>query len=427
MASTIAVTTIVVTGSSGWRSLRRFGGPPAKRALVRVTADTNPSTAAEQRPSVGEPNHAANDHWLANLLMQLPSGLVRDPEGHRLQVLVTQLERGEPVGTFGFRVDAEYFYPASAIKPFVAVAALRELERLQRANPELDLKTPLALCRIDDDKCLITDDRSNLDSGRITLLHEIRKMLLVSNNVAFNRLYDFVGHQRLNAMFADMGLPSVRLHHRFLGGADGGRVSPPLVFGAVAVPRRVSAWPFKPAPAEGTELGSSHYDEGGTLRDGPADFRFKNYASLSDMHALLLALVAPALTGPPDLGLSPTHRRLLLDVMAEAPLDSQNPAYQGARYDVVRYKAALAGARRAFPADDLTVVSKSGRAYGFEVENACVRHEPSNRAFCVTAVVYANPNQVMNDNGYAYHLTRAFMEGLGEHLSRAWFAPGSAP
>jgi hypothetical protein len=48
----------------------------------------------------------------------------------------------------------------------------------------------------------------------ITVAHEIRKLFLVSDNRAFNRLFDLVGRTALNRLLWDSGLASARLFHR---------------------------------------------------------------------------------------------------------------------------------------------------------------------------------------------------------------------
>jgi hypothetical protein len=130
---------------------------------------------------------------------------------HRLQILITEVRPG-PDGrralvSHGLRVDAEYFYPASAIKTFAAVAAMRALG-------DAPLATPLALCERGARRCTRTRDPSNRAGGRITIGHEIRKMQIVSDNGAFNRLYDFVGHRALNESLTGLGFASLRIHHR---------------------------------------------------------------------------------------------------------------------------------------------------------------------------------------------------------------------
>ena len=51
-------------------------------------------------------------------------------------------------------------------------------------------------------------------SGRPTLANYVRKALIVSDNDAFNRLYEFVGPEELNRELARLGLRHSRLLHR---------------------------------------------------------------------------------------------------------------------------------------------------------------------------------------------------------------------
>ncbi len=46
------------------------------------------------------------------------------------------------------------------------------------------------------------------------MAHEIRKLALVSDNQAFNRLYDLVGYDELNAAMRRLGFDSTVITHR---------------------------------------------------------------------------------------------------------------------------------------------------------------------------------------------------------------------
>ncbi|MCO5602545.1 hypothetical protein L7F22_056678 [Adiantum nelumboides] len=99
----------------------------------------------------------------------------------------------------GYRVDHEYFYPASSIKLCVVVAALYKLQHLKKLlGLDISLTTPLAFYPLLEGGPLVDDDLSNLCDGMINLSHEIRKTLLVSDNVAYNRLYAFTGQRYIN-------------------------------------------------------------------------------------------------------------------------------------------------------------------------------------------------------------------------------------
>ena len=89
----------------------------------------------------------------------------------------------------GYRVDAEYFYPASTIKLCTAVAALAELPRLRAATGlPLTACSPLRFHPLPDrllpsaaaegEQVCEDSDPSNLQGGAVTLAHEARAHLL---------------------------------------------------------------------------------------------------------------------------------------------------------------------------------------------------------------------------------------------------------
>jgi hypothetical protein len=81
------------------------------------------------------------------------------------------------------------------------------------------------------------------------------------------------------------------------------------------------------------------------------------------------------------------------------------------------------------PLERVRIWNKVGRAYGFTTENAYVEDLGTGRGFFVSAVLYTNPNGVLNDGVYAYEsIADPYMADLGEALARALLRPeaGSA-
>ena len=77
----------------------------------------------------------------------------------------------------GYRVDAEYFYPASAIKLCAAVAGLQTIGQLQIQAPESDLlDVPLEIAPLFPGDAAQTNDVSNLAGGHITVAQELREL-----------------------------------------------------------------------------------------------------------------------------------------------------------------------------------------------------------------------------------------------------------
>ena len=123
--------------------------------------------------------------------------VVEEASDHRLQAVLGMVEEGPEgprLAQHGYRLGAEYFYPASTVKLFAAVAVLERLAELRRETGlPIDPDTPLVFHPRFADEELEEADESNLAGGRITVRHEIRKLFLVSDNRAFNRLYELLG------------------------------------------------------------------------------------------------------------------------------------------------------------------------------------------------------------------------------------------
>ncbi|MEQ9325182.1 MAG: serine hydrolase, partial [Polyangiaceae bacterium] len=377
-------------------------------ATTSATAAIPPPRAPE--PELAKRLRAGDPRWTAWL---------DRAEELRLQILVRPLSPEAPAQRY--RVDAEYVYPASAIKLFLAVAALNILN--EKVEGELPWNTRFMRCR--DDKGGCEPPREDIDESvpetedgkrkhqKLRVGLEIQKLLSWSDNDAYNRLWDMVGHAEANAEMARLGFSSVRLHHKMNAKPELSlktlRVTllPPGMRGVVSK-RRVSDTALAPTDAARLLVGKAYNDEG-KLVEEPLDFGTKNYASLEDLQRLLLSVVRPDHPDAVALRLTDDQRAQLVKAMTRDPT---HPA-------AAEHGPLLPGVVEALGKDNLRYISKSGRAYGFHLENAYLENTSNGHAALVTAVVYANPNAVLNDDDYAYDETsRPLLASLGEELAR---------
>lgn len=338
---------------------------------------------------------------------------------HRIQVLVSQVVRrkdGPCLRRLGYRVDAEYFYPASAIKLLGAIAALRWLEEREGLTLETPLHVePASVPQRQNERVVIARPTAP-ESLRDTL----EATLVVSSNSAFNRLYDLVGPDRLHREFWGAGFSSVRFRHRLEARGFprlAQRFAPPIRTHERALePLREARLQLPQNLGARPEVGQAHLEPGGKRVETPMSFLDRNGISLPDLHDALIAVVQPELA-PHPVPLSDASRNALRAILAR--LVDEPPA-AGAPADRVRYKPLLAGFRRGVkrPAA-IHFENKAGRAYGFLVDNAYVRDRSSGRELFVTAVIYVNANGVVGDDQYEYATTGlGFFEALGERLAR---------
>jgi len=354
----------------------------------------------------------------------------------RVQILISEVVNdrdGAPrLRRHGYRVDAEYFYPASSVKLCGAVAALQTLEQLQAEHHTGDLlDAPFEIAPLFPGDVPQTNDVTNLRRGRITAGHEIRKVALVSDNQAFNRLFDLVGHERLNRSMRELGLRSVVINHRL---SEPRNIPNPLASAEVKifpeggapviVPARVSQLAL--TNKAGRLLVGKGYLKGDTNLNEPMDFSRRNGISLVDLQDLLIKVTRPDIElGTPALNLTPAHRARLLQAMTEYPRESTNPLYAAKNYPDYYSKYLLPGVRRIFPSQDrgerVESTGKNGRAYGFSIENSYLHNPKNGRAVFVTAVIYTNADGILNDDKYEYEtVADPFLENLGELVARRW-------
>ena len=361
------------------------------------------------------------------------------PERFRAQILISEVRTNgwgaKVLKRHGYRVDAEYFYPASSIKLCAAVAALQTLEQLELEHPGATnlLETPIRIAPLFPGDVAQTKDIGNLQGGPITLGQEIRKLALVSDNQAFNRLYDLIGHSALNENMHALGLRSVVINHRLSDARSipDNRASAPVTFHAskgdpILVPARSSRL-ILTNKGPGLLVGDG-YQQGGKLIKTPMDFSTRNGMSVMDLQNLLVKLARPDMPlGTPKLRLSGTHRAHLLQAMSEYPRESTNPVYREPLYPDDYSKFLLPGIRRIFPnrtpGERIEITAKIGRAYGFTVDNSYLKNPRNGRAVFVTAILYTNADGILNDDKYEYEtVADPFFAALGELVALRWLS-----
>lgn len=348
----------------------------------------------------------------------------------RLQVLISAPSgpQGATLWRNGYRLDAEYFYPASALKLFVATAALEKLGTLRTATNVIDLgeATPLRIYA-PDGPTTQEHDSTNREGGHMTLGHEAKKALIVSNNDSFNILLDFVGYDEVAQRMKDDGFESVRVRH-YLGSMPMGdaRRNPrmqlvPAVGPPIEIAARESTMVLPPSSIAGQQVGGSYLDEKGQKQSGPMSFEGKNRASLRDLQDLLILIVKPELLPERSLPLKASERSFLLQVLGTAPSESRNPAYDAYSQSDSTHRPLLFAVRKAMPGHKIHSYEKNGQAYAFVTQNTYLIDETTGRSVFVAATVYVNGSGTMNQEQYRYEdVTQPLFDGLAEVIAKTY-------
>src|SRR5690606_7651972 len=112
-----------------------------------------------------------------------------------IQIIYTRIDRDQhnkPTFThYHCRVnDNEYFNPASTVKLPLALLSLEKLNRM--GIPSVGRSTPILFDSARSGQTITHQDETS-ETGLPSIGHFIKKALLVSDNDAYNRMYEFVG------------------------------------------------------------------------------------------------------------------------------------------------------------------------------------------------------------------------------------------
>lgn len=339
----------------------------------------------------------------------------------KVQILYTEIERGKK-GKVKFTEhsynvqDSNYFYPASTVKLPVAILALQKLNELKIKG--LDRNTTMITGMNGDRQTEVCNDPSASD-GRPTIAHYIKKILLVSDNDAYNRLYEFLGQEYINNSLHKMGYTNVQIIHRLDISLteEENRHTNPVQF----IDSAGKLLYYKPAEksqlqyaVRNTKMGKGFYRSGQLINE-PFDFSKKNRFTLPELHSIVKSILFPQ-SVPEKLRFKLTGEDYLFlqKYMSMMPGESRSPIYNEPDYWDTYVKFLFYGSEKNTSQPSVRIFNKPGDAYGFLIDGAYVVDYENKVEFLLSAVIHCNSDGIFNDDKYEYgDVGLPFMKNLG--------------
>jgi len=366
-----------------------------------------------------------NSPVLHDILQQYPQyfdSLIRNNSVWQIKIIYTQVDRkanNKPVlKNYYFNIDPkQYFYPASTVKMPVALLTLQRLHELK--IPGLDknatMITESAFSRQD----AVYNDPNSAD-GRPTISNYIKKIFLVSDNDAYNRLYEFLGQEYINNTLHKMGYDSAQVIHRLniSRTEDENRHTNPVKFYDTSSriiygqPLVASKLPYQPRR---NFLGTG-YVSGEKVINEPFDFSKKNRFTLADLHSILQSVIFPeAVPKSQRFKLEKDEYQFLYRYMSMKPGESDFPQYDST-YNGAYAKLLMYGGKGDLDSN-IRIFNKEGDAYGFLTDVAYVVDFKNNVEFFLSANIYCNSDGIFNDDHYDYEsVGYPFLKNLGRAI-----------
>jgi hypothetical protein len=378
--------------------------------------------------SAGQPSSypEKTDTFLVSLLKQYPdyfAKIYQNRDSFRVQIIYTQIDRDAQNTPFFkcyyFNVDStKYFYPASTVKFPVVLLALQKIHELRL--PGLDKRSTLITENNYSGQTAVYNDPTTAD-GKPSIYNYIKKIFLVSDNDAFNRLYEFLGQEYINKELQKRGYADAQIIHRLSLQLteDENRHTNPVsfydVFGKTLYKQSMQASHLKYADRRDS-VGYAYYDDGDQLVSRPMNFSKKNRISLGDLNNILQSVLFPnSIPAGQRFTLTSEDYQFIYQYMSQYPRETMYPAYDSANYWDAFGKLLYWGSEKVTLPQNLRIFNKEGDAYGFLTDISYFVDFDKKIEFMLSATIYCNSDGVLNDDKYDYEtLGLPFMKHLGQ-------------
>jgi hypothetical protein len=376
----------------------------------------------------GQTNSFPDSRLLDSLLHTSPAlaRVLNHPATYQLQLIYTQINRdAQNVPHFTQHTyhlnPRQYFNPASLVKLPVALLALEKLHTLPAPITRSTIMSTGTAWRCQTP----VPFAAPADSDRLaTVGNYIKRMLLVSDNLAYNRLYEFLGQKPLNDRLQQLGYSGSRIVRRFAPcDTAANRHTNPIAFhtstGDTLYKQSAQVNPRTPVPPLGPVFAGRAYKVGERIIHRPYDFTTANNLPLADITALLqTALFPEALPASQCPHLSLADHAFLRQYLHLTPHASHFSTYTSAQYFNV-YKKYLYYGRNpsATPQPGLRIFNIVGMSHGYLADVAYFADSLHQSEFMLSAVLYVNQDGIINDGAYEYDtIGEPFLAQLGQLL-----------
>lgn len=330
------------------------------------------------------------------------SEILKNKEQYEIQVLFTEINRnkdGEPEFTdFQFQVDEEkYFYPASTIKLPIIVLTLNKINELRLEGIDINLKSKIKLKSYNKKQKIVVNDSIT------SFQNLISKVFLTSDNSAANILIDFLGYNYFNSKMNKEGYANTYLNHKFSPDQNVNNNWEIQTLKDDIISSKDEQIFIKSNNISGLLKGDRTLKEG-KVSIGPLDFSYKNRFSLLDMHTFIKKIIfTEKFNNQNYFNLNVEDYDFLRYWMSRFTYEDNGKKYEddGIYYETYN-KFFIHGMDSIAINKNIRVYNKLGEAYGTSTDTAYIKNYTEDIEFFLSATIYVNDNNVINDNIYEY-------------------------
>lgn len=348
--------------------------------------------------------------------------IFQHPDSFRYQIMYTRIDRDKSnqphFKYYYYNVNKDvYFNPASTVKMPLAVLALEKINKLKkyRINKYTTMLTDSSFSG----QSNVLNDTS-AENNLPSIAQYIRKIFLVSDNDAYNRLYEFLGQQYINDRLWEMGYKDTRITRRFVAmNEEENRHTNQIRFVdhgdllyTQAAAYNAQTFDFR----KKILIGQAHYNSKDSLINAPMDFTTHNNFPLKDLQQILQSILFPqSVPASQRFDLSADDYSFLYQYMSEYPGESSHPHYDTAEYFNSYAKFFMFKSGKSTIPPYIRIFNKPGWSYGFLTDAAYIVDFRNKIEFMISATIYVNSDGILNDDKYEYDQTGyPFFKEIGD-------------
>lgn len=342
---------------------------------------------------------------------------------YEVQILYTKIDKkSKKWETFSYKVDtSKYFYPASTVKMPIAILSLQKLNELRQKGVDIQKDDIMMHAAINELLLPAYSDTTTQDR-KPRISRYVEKIFAVSDNDAYNRLYEWLGPDYINTSLKKLGAfkQSVINHRLSIPGLslmDNQRTNHIRFFRNGQLlhdqPEIVSTLVWK-HHAQQAKKGVGYLNQKDSLINEPFDFSGKNFYTLVDMDATLKRVINPEYF-PKDQQFNLTEEDYIFLRKCMSDLPSAYGFYPKSEYYDSYVKFLMFGDQKKPMPEHIKIYNKVGNAYGYLIDCAYIEDTKNNISFFLAATIHVNKNKIYNDGQYEYEeVGFPFLAKLGQ-------------
>lgn len=337
--------------------------------------------------------------------------VLRDAAKFNLQLILSVYDFKNGKDTlyhFYLNRDQYYFSPASLIKFPVALVAAEKLTSLKYSH-SVSIHDSIAITTCSCDKSTDTYVRNSKPTSFKQFYDEL---FIMSNNSAYNLLFDFVGRDDANKRFKELGFDRIIMNNRFSSGCsdENNKNYGGITFyrnaneNILSIPCGSSYMEWKHDSTWPNTAGRFHLSNKKLISE-PKRYTSGNYTSLTDIHHMLIDFIEDFQRpiNKRKYKIDDEIRTIIFNAMGTFPKEMVSTNYQTENIPDTYYKFFLSPKSMNTNGNSLRIYNKVGIAGGYISDVSFIEDKRIGLKYFLSGSMHAKKDGIIGNNNFNYY------------------------